>query len=54
MENEQPKPLQVDNQRYMSIDLSIDNLATLVTTTGMRPVLIKGKHIKSINQYYNQ
>ena len=44
----------LDKDRYMSIDLGIDNLATLVTTTGIRPVLVKGKHIKAINQYYNK
>ncbi|TSH99758.1 transposase, partial [Bacillus sp. HY001] len=25
-----------------------------VTNTGMKPVLVKGKHVKSINQYYNK
>ncbi len=43
-----------ENGRYMSIDLGIDNLATIVTNTGIKPVLVKGKHIKSINQYYNK
>ena len=38
----------------MAIDLGLNNLATIVTTTGSRPVLVKGKHIKSINQYYNK
>ena len=38
----------------MSIDLGIDNLATIVTNTGRRPVLVKGKNVKSINQYYNK
>ncbi|OZU89375.1 transposase [Virgibacillus indicus] len=40
--------------RFMSVDLGIDNLAAIVTNTGRRPVLVKGKHIKSINQQYNQ
>ena len=38
----------------MAIDLGINNLATIVTTTGSHPVLVKGKHIKAINQYYNK
>ncbi|WP_028775567.1 RNA-guided endonuclease InsQ/TnpB family protein [Shimazuella kribbensis] len=38
----------------MSIDLGIDNLATTVTNTGSAPLLVKGKHVKSINQYYNK
>ena len=38
----------------MSIDIGIDNLATIITNTGRRPVLVKGKNVKSINQYYNK
>jgi putative transposase len=44
----------IKNGHYMSIDLGIDNLATMVTTTGSQPVLVKGKHIKAVNQYYNK
>jgi putative transposase len=40
--------------RFMSIDLGIDNLATITTNTGMTPVLLKGGRIKSVNQYYNK
>lgn len=43
-----------DNGRYMSIDLGLDNLATVVTNTGLQPVLVNGKGLKSINQYYNK
>ncbi len=43
-----------DNGRFMSIDLGIDHLATNVTNTGRAPLLVKGKHVKSINQYYNK
>lgn len=42
-----------DNNRYMSVDLGIDNLATIVTNTGREPILVKGKSVKSVNQYYN-
>jgi len=38
----------------MAIDLGINNLATIVTTTGSKPLLVKGKIVKSINQYYNK
>jgi putative transposase len=44
----------VEKGRYMSIDLGVNNLATIVTTTGSRPVLVKGKQIKAINQSYNK
>lgn len=45
------KPL---TDTLMSIDLGVDNLATLVLNNGTSPILIKGKHIKSINQCYNK
>lgn len=41
-------------ERIMAIDLGIDNLAAIVTNTGMTPALVKGKVVKSINQYYNK
>lgn len=43
-----------DNGRIMSIDLGLDNLATIVTNTGLQPMLVNGKGLKSINQYYNK
>ncbi|MBD2868853.1 RNA-guided endonuclease InsQ/TnpB family protein [Paenibacillus arenilitoris] len=38
----------------LAIDLGVENLATIVTTTGSKPMLVKGKIIKAINQYYNK
>ena len=46
-------PLQ-DNGRIMSIDLGLDNLATIVTNTGLQPIIVNGKGLKSTNQYYNK
>lgn len=43
-----------DNGRYMGIDLGLDNLATIVTNTGLNPVIVNGKGLKSNNQYYNK
>ena len=43
-----------DNGRRMSIDLGLDNLATIVTNTGLNPVIVSGKGLKSNNQYYNK
>lgn len=43
-----------ERDRYMAIDLGIDNLAAATTNTGRRPVLIKGTRAKSINQFYNK
>ena len=42
------------NQRVASIDLGLNNLATVVTNDGGNPILISGGKIKSINQYYNK
>lgn len=46
--------LRSDNGRYMSIDLGLDNLATVVTNTGLNPIIVNGKGLKSSNQYYNK
>lgn len=43
-----------DNGRYMSIDIGVDNLAAVTNNFGGRPILINGKGLKSINQYYNK
>ena len=48
--------LKTDNQRYMSIDLGINNLCTLGTNCKdvKGNIIINGKPVKSINQYYNK
>ncbi|MGG2093129.1 transposase [Bacillus sp. S13(2024)] len=52
-EHSKPAPKHVANNCYMSIDLGINNIATITTNTGAIPVLVKG-NVKSINQYYNK
>lgn len=47
------KELKQDNKRYASIDLGLNNLAT-VGSNVIKPVIINGKPLKSINQYYNK
>lgn len=42
-----------DNGRYASIDLGVNNLAT-VTSNVTKPFIINGKPCKSINQYANK
>lgn len=42
------------NENYLAIDLGIDNLATLTNNIGLSPIIINGKILKSINQYYNK
>lgn len=43
-----------DNGKYLSIDIGIDNLATITNNIGLHPVIINGKGLKSINKYYNK
>ena len=44
-----------DNNRYLSIDLGVNNLATLTSNfKEIKPLIINGKPLKSINQYYNK
>jgi putative transposase len=37
-----------------SIDLGVNNFATIVNNIGTKPIIINGKGIKSINQLYNK
>jgi putative transposase len=43
-----------DNGRYCSIDIGIDNFATITNNIGKTPIIINGKSLKSMNQYYNK
>ena len=42
-----------DNKRYMSVDLGLNNLAT-VTSNVLKPFIINSRPLKSVNQYYNK
>ena len=43
-----------ENGRYLSMDIGLDNLATIVNNAGLKPVIINGKGLKSVNKYYNK
>jgi putative transposase len=43
-----------EGNRVMGMDLGLDNFATIVNNIGETPIVISGKGIKSINQYYNK
>lgn len=47
------KEIKKNNNRYCGIDLGVNNLATL-TSNVIKPLIINGKPLKSINQYYNK
>lgn len=50
----QEKELKPNNDRYIGIDLGVDNFATCVTNIGDRPLIFSGKEIKSYNKWYNK
>lgn len=43
-----------DNGKYMGIDPGIDNAFACATNTENLPLLINGRNLKSVNQYYNK
>ena len=43
-----------NNNRIASIDLGVNNFVTMTNNIGLNPIIINGKGIKSINQYYNK
>ncbi len=46
--------LKQDNNRYISIDIGLDNLATIVNNINEVPIIINGRKLKSVNKYYNK
>lgn len=48
------KPVR-DVHRYAAIDLGVNNLATITSNTKeLKPIIINGRPLKSINQFYNK
>ncbi len=47
------KDLKENNNRYASIDLGVNNLCAIGSNV-LKPIIINGKPLKSINQYYNK
>lgn len=45
---------EIYNNNYLAIDLGVDNFATCINNVGIPPIIINGKVVKSINQYYNK
>ena len=44
----------LDNDLYIGIDLGLNNLAAISSNTNLPPILINGRPLKSINQYFNK
>ena len=49
----EPEP-QIMTGNYASIDPGVNNLVTMVDTVTKNPVIINGRPLKSINQWYNK
>lgn len=49
----QEPPTKENNGRYASIDLGLNNLAC-VTSNTTKPIIINGKPLKSVNQFFNK
>jgi len=52
--NREVEDLGLDRNRIISIDLGINNLLTTANNIGLHPLIVKGKVVKSINQWYNK
>ena len=48
------KEVALNKNSYIGIDLGLGNLATITNNIGLKPIIINGKPLKSINQYYNK
>lgn len=46
--------LGLDPSRMIGIDIGLDNLACVVNNIGLKPFVINGRPLKSINHYYNK
>ncbi len=42
------------NKRIIGIDTGVDNIVAISNNTGLKPVIVKGGIVKSINQFYNK
>lgn len=49
------QPLKKDNKQYCSVDLGLNNLMTITSNkAGIKPVVVNGRPLKSINQFFNK
>lgn len=47
-------PLKPQRHRIVSIDLGVNNFITMVNNIGEQPIVINGKSVKAVNQYFNK
>ena len=53
-EVEVPNTYNEKSERIMGIDIGVNNLVTASNNVGLKPFIINGKGLKSINQFYNK
>lgn len=46
--------VELESNTYLGIDIGVNNLATCVNNIGLRPFIVNGRPLKSINQYFNK
>jgi putative transposase len=46
--------LHLDTDRIVGIDLGLNNIVTMGNNAGLKPAIIKGGVVKSVNQFYNK
>lgn len=53
--NVEPEPTELDYTLIAGVDLGLDNLAVVTSNKqGYKPLVVNGKPLKSINQFYNK
>lgn len=45
---------ELDKEKFLSLDLGLNNFVTSINNVGERPFIINGKVLKSVNQMYNK
>ena len=53
-EVEIPDAINSESNSIASIDLGVNNFVTMTNNIGQKPIIINGKGVKSINQFYNK
>ncbi len=46
--------LNLNKDNILGVDLGLNNLTTAVNNNGLKPFVVKGRVVKSINRYYNK
>ena len=50
----QPKEYDLNKDNIIGIDYGLNNIVTIANNIGLKPIVVKGGAIKSMNQFYNK